>query len=203
MNQTTRFVMDIYQVSVIIRDTLEYLIQRKDGYRADIYKQRRTIIETALSEKHALSRFLTENKENGEKIRNNIKDFYDLVYGDEARAVFLENDKVIVDSGYATQLLDYIVGLHETFFDICNGFVKFAKDNNSYEEELSVLLAKENAFRKFMKMSGRSRLLMHTIAVLQVWLLLIKFIDYLLNLINQCMKAKDNKLHKVISLLMI
>lgn len=146
MNQTTRFVMDIYQVSVIIRDTLEYLIQRKDGYRADIYKQRRTIIETALSEKHALSRFLTENKENGEKIRNNIKDFYDLVYGDEARAVFLENDKVIVDSGYATQLLDYIVGLHETFFDICNGFVKFAKDNNSYEEELSVLLAKENAY---------------------------------------------------------
>ena len=31
MNQTTRYVMDIYQVSVIVRDTLEYLIQKKDG----------------------------------------------------------------------------------------------------------------------------------------------------------------------------
>jgi hypothetical protein len=39
MNQTTRYVMDIYQVSVIVRDSLEYLIPKKDGYNADVYKQ--------------------------------------------------------------------------------------------------------------------------------------------------------------------
>lgn len=146
MNQTTRYVMDIYQVSVIIRDTLEYVIPKNEGYRTDIYKQRKQIIQTALNERHALSRFLAENKEAGEKIRQNITDFYDLIYGDESRAVFLENEKVIVDTGYTTQLLDYVVGLHETLNDICNGFVKFAKDNNAYEEQLENLIAKENAF---------------------------------------------------------
>ena len=152
MNQTTRYVMDIYQVGVIIRDTFEYLVTKKDGYRVDIYKQRRAVIETALNEKHALSRFLAENKETGEKIRANIQDFYDLVYSAESRAVFLEVDqatneeKVIVDNGYFTQLLDYIVGLHETIFDICKGFVNFAQGNNTYEEELGTLLAKENAY---------------------------------------------------------
>ena len=79
MNQTTRYVMDIYQVGVIIRDTLEYLVTKKDGYRVDVYKQRRAVFETALNEKHALSRFLKENNETGEKIRTNIQDFYDLV----------------------------------------------------------------------------------------------------------------------------
>jgi len=146
MNQTTRYVMDIYQVSVIIRDTLEYVIPKNEGYRTDIYKQRKQIIQTALNERHALSRFLAENKEAGEKIRQNITDFYDLIYGDESRAVFLENEKVIVDTGYTTQLLDYVVGLHETLNDICNGFVKFAKDNNAYEEQLENLIVKENAF---------------------------------------------------------
>ena len=146
MNQTTRYVMDIYQVSVIIRDTLEYLVPKKEGYRADVYKQRKQIMETALNERHALSRFLSENKEAGEKIRTNITDFYDLVYGDESRAVFLENDNVVVDNGYATQILDYIVGLHETIYDICNGFVKYAKDNNTYEDALGLLLEKENAY---------------------------------------------------------
>ena len=152
MNQTTRYVMDIYQVGVIIRDTLEYLVTKKDGYRVDVYKQRKAVIETALNEKHALSRFLKENNETGEKIRTNIQDFYDLVYGPEARAVFIEVDnqtneeKVIVDNGYFTQLLDYVVGLHETIFDICNGFVNFAKTNETFEEELAVLLAKENLY---------------------------------------------------------
>ena len=46
MNQTTRYVMDIYQISVIIRDTLEYLVPKKEGYRADVYKQRKQIIQT-------------------------------------------------------------------------------------------------------------------------------------------------------------
>lgn len=146
MNQTTRYVMDIYQVSVIIRDTLEYLIQKKDGYNADIYKQRKEIIRISLTENHPFSRFLANNGEMGEKVKQNMTDFYDMVYGDEARAVFLENDKVVVDTGYSTQLLDYVVGLHETIYEICLGFIKNAKENNNYEEALDLLVQKENAF---------------------------------------------------------
>lgn len=146
MNQTTRYVMDIYQVSVVIRDTLEYLIPKKDGYNTDIYKQRKEIIRISLLENHPFARFLANNKEMGEKVKQNMTDFYEMVYGDESRAVFLENDKVIVDSGYYTQLLDYIVGLHETIYEICLGFIKNAKENNTYEEALDVLVQKENAF---------------------------------------------------------
>lgn len=145
MNQTTRYVMDIYQVSVIVRDTLEYLIQKKDGYNADVYKQRKEILKLALTENHPFSRFLANNNEMGEKVRQNMTDFFDLIYGDESRAVFLENDKVVVDNGYATQILDYVVGLHETIYEICLGFIKNSKENNTYEESFERLINKENA----------------------------------------------------------
>ena len=102
MNQTTRYVMDIYQVSVIVRDSLEYLIPKKDGYNANAYKQRREVIRLSLTENHPFARFLANNGEMGEKVKQNINDFYDLVYGDESRAVFLENDNVVVDTGYST-----------------------------------------------------------------------------------------------------
>lgn len=146
MNQTTRYVMDIYQVSVIVRDSLEYLIPKKDGYNADVYKQRREVIKVSLTENHPFARFLANNGEMGEKVKQNITDFYDLVYGEESRAVFLENDKVVVDNGYATQLLDYVVGLHETIYEMCLGFIKSSKENDTYEESFEDLVNKENAF---------------------------------------------------------
>lgn len=146
MNQTTRYVMDIYQVSVIVRDSLEYLIPKKDGYNANVYKQRREVIRLSLTENHPFARFLANNGEMGEKVKQNITDFYDLVYGDESRAVFLENDNVVVDSGYSTQLLDYVVGLHETIYEMCLGFINSSKENNTYEESFENLVNKENAF---------------------------------------------------------
>ena len=42
MNQTTRFVMGIYQVSLMIRDALEY-IQNKETFDLNVYKQRNII----------------------------------------------------------------------------------------------------------------------------------------------------------------
>lgn len=146
MNQTTRYVMDIYQLSVIIRDTLEYLFPRKEGYNVNVYKQRKEIIKTSLTENHPFAKFLSNNAEMGEKVKQNVTDFYDLIYGDESRAVFLENDKVIVDTGYATQLIDYVVGLHETIYEICLGFIKSSKENETYEESFESLINKENAF---------------------------------------------------------
>ena len=44
MNEQTRYVMAIYEVGVIIRDTMEYLLPaNKDGYRLDVYNSRKTI----------------------------------------------------------------------------------------------------------------------------------------------------------------
>ena len=78
MNQTTRFVMGIYQVSLMIRDALEY-IQNKETFDLNVYKQRKQFIEHGLIESAPLSRFLSQNGDVGKNIRNNLNDFVDAV----------------------------------------------------------------------------------------------------------------------------
>ena len=145
MNQTTRFVMGIYQVSLMIRDALEY-IQNKETFDLNVYKQRKQFIEHGLIESARLSRFLSQNGEVGKNIRNNLNDFVDAVYGDESTIVSIDGEKVVSDKGQKLKMLDFIVGLHETLQDVMKGFINQSKNDNTYEEELDTFLKYDEKF---------------------------------------------------------
>ena len=145
MNQTTRFVMGIYQVSLMIRDALEY-IQNKETFDLNVYKQRKQFIEHGLIESAPLSRFLSQNGDVGKNIRNNLNDFVDAVYGDESTIVSIDGDKVVSDKGQKLKMLDFIVGLHETLQDVMKGFINQSKNDNTYEEELDTFLKYDEKF---------------------------------------------------------
>lgn len=145
MNQTTRFVMGIYQVSLMIRDALEY-IQNKETFDLNVYKQRKQFIEHGLIESAPLSRFLSQNGEVGKNIRNNLNDFVDAVYGDESTIVSIDGEKVVSDKGQKLKMLDFIVGLHETLQDVMKGFINQSKNDNTYEEELDTFLKYDEKF---------------------------------------------------------
>ena len=145
MNQTTRFVMGIYQVSLMIRDALEY-IQDKETFDLNVYKQRKQFIEHGLIESAPLSRFLSQNGEVGKNIRNNLNDFVDAVYGDDSTIVSIDGEKVVSDKGQKLKMLDFIVGLHETLQDVMKGFINQSKNDNTYEEELDTFLKYDEKF---------------------------------------------------------
>lgn len=145
MNQTTRFVMGIYQVSLMIRDALEY-IQNKESFDLNVYKQRKQFIEHGLIESAPLSRFLSQNGDVGKNIRNNLNDFVDAVYGDDSTIVSIDGEKVVSDKGQKLKMLDFIVGLHETLQDVMKGFINQSKNDNTYEEELDTFLKYDEKF---------------------------------------------------------
>lgn len=145
MNQTTRFVMGIYQVSLMIRDALEY-IQDKETFDLNVYKQRKQFIEHGLIESAPLSRFLSQNGDVGKNIRNNLNDFVDAVYGDDSTIVSIDGEKVVSDKGQKLKMLDFIVGLHETLQDVMKGFINQSKNDNTYEEELDTFLKYDEKF---------------------------------------------------------
>ena len=145
MNQTTRFVMGIYQVSLMIRDALEY-IQNKETFDLNVYKQRKQFIEHGLIESAPLSRFLSQNGEVGKNIRNNLNDFVDAVYGDDSTIVSIDGEKVVSDKGQKLKMLDFIIGLHETLQDVMKGFINQSKNDNTYEEELDTFLKYDEKF---------------------------------------------------------
>ena len=67
MNNATRFIMGIYQVSLMVRDTLEY-VQGRPEHDINFYNQRKQIILHGLEDNSPLSHFLSQNGEVGEKI---------------------------------------------------------------------------------------------------------------------------------------
>ncbi len=153
MNQATRYVLGIYQLGVLIRDSFEYGIPKKE-YNLETYNQRKANIKHCVESNSPFMHFLSQQssvpegqeKSIGEEIRKNVTDFIDLVYGEEARAAHIEDNKLIVDPAFSTQVFDYIVGLHETISDITKGYVEQSKTNGTYYDKLEELVKKDDVF---------------------------------------------------------
>lgn len=145
MNQATRYVMGIYQLGVLIRDSLEYGIP-KENYDLNVYETRKSNIKHTIEDNSPFMHFLSQQKEIGDEIKKNVLDFVDLVYGDDARVAHVEDGKLVVDPAFATQVFDYVVGLHETISDIVRGYLTQSKTNNTYEAEFEELVNKDEVF---------------------------------------------------------
>ena len=145
MNQATKYAIEIYHVALAIRESLEYGIA-KNKFDKNIYLRNKDMITKTTSENAPFSVLLKQNGEKGEQIRNNINDFIDLIYGDEARVVRVEGDELLVDHAFAAQVYDYVVGLHETVYDILNDFVQHTKKEGTYEDIVGTLIEKDDFY---------------------------------------------------------
>jgi hypothetical protein len=167
--------MAIYELGAIIRDTMEYLLPPQDptkGYSVEIYNQRKEMINHLVAENSPFALFCLNNKglvkvpgpdgklvdgdeTIGGRISGQVNDFIKDVYGnDNPRIVHLENQViegkptqvVKVDTSYVIQLMDYIVGLHETISDICLGFRDTFQKENTLEADFGQLLDVDDPF---------------------------------------------------------
>lgn len=154
MNEQTRYVMGIYQLNVLIRDTIEYLVPAgENGYSLDVYKNRKAMIAHLIEDNSPFMAFCKNNngfvkdkdgndtaQTIGDRISSQVKEFYDSVYGDDSNIVKIDHDKVVVETSLTIQLLDYIIGLHETLSDICLGFRDNFQKAGTLENELDDVL---------------------------------------------------------------
>lgn len=149
MNDATRFMMGIYQVSLMVRDTLEY-VQGRPEHDVNFYNQRKQIIAHGLEEGSPLSHFLSQNGEVGEKIRTNLNDFVEFAYSDQSTYITIENGKIIVDHAQDLKALDFIVGLRETLIDIIKKYIEKAKETQSAEASMENMIALDDAFYRIL-----------------------------------------------------
>jgi hypothetical protein len=155
MNEQTRYVMAIYELSAIIRDSMEYLLPPgENGYSVEIYKQRQQMIKHLTEENSPFALFCQQNKAPikdsdvsiGEKISSQVHQFIDDVYGDDPKIVKIDHDKVVVESSLLLQLADYVIGLHETLSDICLGFRKSFEEAKTLDSDFDQLLTVDDPF---------------------------------------------------------
>lgn len=145
MNQETRYALAFYNVTLIIRDSLEYAIPNAK-LAVENYNNRKTMLAHLLEENSPIEFFCKNNGETGAKIKTQVHEFFDDVYGDDSRIVKIDHDQVSVEQSLTIQLLDYIIGLHETFSDICRGFKNQFEKDGKLEDDYSKLLDVSDRF---------------------------------------------------------
>lgn len=172
MNNFSLYTFRLYHYLLTIRDTLEYTIKR--DHKTEIYEARKKILTENLEAGTPFGDFLSNNGENGDKIREKIQSFIKDVFSEESTILMPSGDTVRVDVAQTVTIFDMTVGLTETLRDIVNQYVAHgqqnkeidpmivnlvADDERMYRIVLSMLIMRafEESFGEFQKVMNESK----------------------------------------------
>ena len=135
LNNTNQYIFNIYHYLLNLRDTVEYTIDRE--HDRNIYDQRLNVLTKGLESGSALGNFLDNNKEQGDKIKEKMKEFLDDVYGQDSTILKLTEDgKLRVDHTQHLKIFDQVIGLQESVRDILYGYMNYARSKNESDEDM-------------------------------------------------------------------
>lgn len=173
MNQTSQYIFNLYHYLLNLRDTMEYTIDRE--HTKQLFDQRKEVLTKGLEAGSALGNFLDNNKEQGDKIREKINQFFDEVYADGNTILVPTADgKIRVDHTQHIKIFEGVTGLTESLRDILYGYMNYARQRNEseaivndlitlddrlYRLVLAMLVLREfeKSFAEFQKVMGESQ----------------------------------------------
>lgn len=138
MHPKMHYVMGFYHLSLAVRDTLEY-VQNRESYNLEAYKAKANSIKAGLAEASPFVQFCNNNGEVGNKVLVQLKDLYNLVYSDHPRFIRIEDDKIIVDHNQNIKVLDLIIPLKVSLYNIILAYVKEMSEEEKDQDCLDLV----------------------------------------------------------------
>ncbi len=129
MNQVSEVIATLVNYKAIIRDTLEYALD-KDEYSKQAFELREKAILVELDQNTPLHQILKNSKENGEKLEKAIRDMHELIYGKESSIVRDADDGIRVDHAQKIEIFKAVLPIHENIEAMVRGLVNDAKKKN-------------------------------------------------------------------------
>lgn len=135
LNQTNQYIFNIYHYLLNLRDTMEYTLERE--HTKAMYDQRKTVLTRGIEPGSALGNFFENNKEQGDKIKEKLKEFLNDLYSETSSIIVVTGDNNIrVDHTQHIKLFDEVVGLQESIRDILYGYLNYARSKNETDEDI-------------------------------------------------------------------
>ena len=151
MNQINHYIFDLYHYLLNLRDTLEYVIER--DHLEPLYTQRKNVLTQGLLETAPLGNFFKRNEEQSEKLKKDLEEFVDEVYGEDSTILKVAEGKVRVDHTQHIALIDKVCGLQESVRDIIYGHLQYASQQKELESLISdVVEADDRLYRLIITM---------------------------------------------------
>lgn len=148
MNQASQYIFNLYHYLLNFRDTLEFVLPRE--HSKQIYDQRKTVIENGIKENTPLGNFLTQNKENGDKIRESITNVINELYSDDSSVLIVNGDSIRVDHTQHLKIYESVIGVAEQLRDIVYGYINFARGRQELENDILDLVKKDEVLYRII-----------------------------------------------------
>ncbi len=143
MNNTSRYIANLYNVLLNVRDTLEFTFNRE--HPTTVYNARKLAIEEGLRDNSALKNFLDNNGDKGKEIATKLKEFIDEIYGADSTVLVVSGDQIRVDHTQHLKIYEYVVGIEETLRDVILSYINYARQHNESEEIITKLVVTDEA----------------------------------------------------------
>lgn len=147
MNNLSLSILTLLHYNVIVRDTLEYALNR-NNYTVDAFQYKKRGILVEIEQPTALKQFIEKNAEIGKKVTEEVNALYASVYSDDSTICRIAGKELRVDQGQHLAIYEGVIPLHEDIKKIIDAHVGFARRNNLLEEQLVKLVkADERMYR--------------------------------------------------------
>lgn len=148
MNQISEVITTLIHYKVVVRDTLEYALN-KNEFDYGAYKEKKRSILVEIEQATPLKHIIESSGENGEKLLKLIKDFYDAVYGEGSTIVKVGGDNSVrVDHAQHSVLFNHVLPIHENVEGMIVSLINDAKKKGLDVSEVEkVDLAEEKLYR--------------------------------------------------------
>ncbi len=155
MTNLALHIFGIYQVSILIRDSLGYLAPKGDRkFSKDAYLNRAESFKLLRQEGTPFAFFVSQNKDKADKLVSNLNEFEMEVYSPESRIFRVVGDFVEVDASQHLRVYEMALGINQTMLDILAGFLINTKNDPAFDPRLIALVDAEEYFYRSLAHYG-------------------------------------------------
>ena len=138
MTQLSKYIVELYNYMLNVRDTMELAMPRE--HSIDAYNARKKVLTDGIKEGYAFGNFIKNNGEKGEELLKKFNDYIEEYYSDNSSIVKIAGEEVRVDSSQNCKLLIDVVSPVETFKDILGQYMAVAAQKNELDPEIKQLM---------------------------------------------------------------
>lgn len=159
MNKQSLVLLQFYQPMIMIRDTMEFVLN--DGeLNINAINARKDFFKKAIDADNFVRFF--NSFEQGPKILKQINELYTDAYESGKSMVDTEDGKKKANFGLRVKLLDFVTGLHETMYEIMKNSLKQVEGNEVDQIMFDLARAEDEYFRCLMALGNFRVIIPHS-----------------------------------------
>lgn len=141
MHQENNIVIRIYQTSILLRECLEYTLD-KHQIKKDLHQKRGEFFQKAI-EGDFIAKLLSSNPEVASKVQSQLDTFYQEVFVENKYFLYDNDESFKTDEATRIHLFESIIGLYQTLSDMNISLMKQLKEKEILSPLVESLIHQE------------------------------------------------------------